>query len=99
MTSDAAPAQMPEKLREILSEPGWRKHRYSQETWVFEIETLNLNAEYWAEITVEHQNGWWVYFESDGTMGTEGMDQAATLMRRIEQAMSAGDGAGEDSEG
>ena len=101
MTTDGIPAQMPEKLREILAEDGWEPDAREimlpgEQGW-----RSRGSGEY--RHTTVHVRTWTdgrIWYYADSTWLGCGIDhewfRAVELCRRIELALAAGDGAGEE---
>ena len=88
----AASAQMPEKLREILSEPGWVTRK---DGWLYTYRIPNSFAH--IEIHKGELFGkWFVLFANEKVATAATIITAAPVMQRIERALSAGAGAGEE---
>lgn len=89
MPKDETPEKMPEKLREILSEPGWIKSKDGVQFWRYELPApaINVNVEIGPP-------GISQYAVSDGTIHMPwDIMAAADLMRRIQAAIGEDDDA------
>lgn len=104
MASDAAPAQMPAGLQEILSEPGWELrpgvtgvpdyYEYSLDPPTFGRRPDVVVVRFWPD------HGWQIgLYPAWAGMGPEVVHAASGLMKRIEQALAQSGGAGEGAAG